>query len=316
MRTFVPRVRTLVLTTTLFFLTFFASGQSFSTFDGKLEFGAGIGPLIFLGDLGGNLGKGTLFVKDVNLPVTKMAKGLHINLYPVEWFGFRLAANEGELEGADSLINDAGGYETARKVRNLHFRTKMWEAYGAVEFYPTVFFERYDGLQGKFRPYGVIGAGVFHTNPQSEYYSPNGTKRWVDLRSLRLEGQGMDEYPNRPEYKLTNIMIPMGVGFKYYIKETMYVGFEVLHRKTFTDYVDDVSTDYIDPNLFDKYLAPEQSAVANQIYYRGYDNLSRPSIGEMRGNKNNNDSYFSSVIRFGWRLENNSTPRQMLCPKL
>ena len=42
----------------------------------------------------------------------------------------------------------------------------------------------------------------------------------------------------------------MGFGFKYYLKENMYVGIEVLHRKLFTDYIDDVSTGYIDPDYF------------------------------------------------------------------
>jgi len=42
-------------------------------------------------------------------------------------------------------------------------------------------------------------------------------------------------------------MIPMGGGFKYYIRENIYIGFEILRRKTFTDYIDDVSKKYIDP---------------------------------------------------------------------
>ena len=48
----------------------------------------------------------------------------------------------------------------------------------------------------------------------------------------------------------------------------MYIGMEVLHRKTFTDYIDDVSTTYIDNNLFGQYLTSEQAAMANQLYFR------------------------------------------------
>lgn len=316
MRTTVLYVRTLVLTSAFSFITHISTAQSVSVFNGKLEVGAGLGPLFFVGDLGGGMGRGTYFVKDVNLPVTKMAKGFHFNYYPVEWLGLRIAVNHGELEGADSLIKNSGGEELNRKVRNLHFRSKLLEGYVGLEFYPTVFLEKYDGLKGKLRPYGIIGAGLFKYNPQAQYNSPNGTTRWVDLKPLRLEGQGMSEYADRPDYELTQLEVPMGVGFKYYITETMFVGFEVLHRITFTDYVDDVSKDFIDANLYDKYLTPDQSAVANQIYNRGYSSLSRPNLGEVRGNPKNNDGFFSSVLRFGWRLQNDKTPKQMLCPKI
>ncbi|RYZ51211.1 MAG: hypothetical protein EOO14_18280 [Chitinophagaceae bacterium] len=283
---------------------------------GKVEVGAGVGPLIFLGDLGGNLGRGTTFIKDVNLPTTNLSLGLQVNVYPTEWLGFRVAFNSGKLEGADSLINEKGGAEISRKVRNQHFRSKLTEGYAAIEFYPTVFFERYDGLQGKLRPYGLIGVGMFRFNPQTQYYSPNGTTRWVDLRDLRTEGQGMAEYPTRKQYNLTQVEIPMGIGAKYYVSEDMYVGLEVLHRKTFTDYIDDLSTTYINPDLFDKYLLPEEAVVAKQVYYRGFTANSRPDDGEMRGQKKNNDAFFSTLIRCGWRFGNEGrTPGNMRCPK-
>src|SRR5215207_6714183 len=245
MRSTVHAVRTSVLICTFAFVSFFSNAQSLTSPNGKFEIGLGLGPMFFLGDLGGNMGKGTTFVKDVNFPVTKMQKGIFLNYYPQEWFGFRLAANHGVLEGADSLIKEKGGDESFRYVRNLFFRTTVLEAYAALEIYPTVFFEQYDELQGKIRPYGLIGVGLFKFKPQTQYYSPNGTKNWVDLEPLQIEGQGMTEYPDRPRYKLTQMEIPLGVGFKWYIKDNMHIGMEVMHRKTFTDYVDDLSIDYI-----------------------------------------------------------------------
>lgn len=314
MSTTVPGVRAALLSIALSFATLFSSAQSVSI--GKVEAGVGFGPLFFLGDLGGNTGKGTKFIKDVNLPVTKFAKGAFVNFYPAEWLGFRLAANQGSVEGADSLIKERGGSEVSRLVRNQHFRSNILEAYAAVEFYPTVFFEQYEGLQGKVRPYGLIGVGMFSFNPQALYYSPNGTSRWVDLRTLRTEGQDMKEYPKNKMYETTQMHIPVGFGIKYYVKENMYIGFEVLHRKTFTDYIDDVSTNYINPDLFDVYLAPEDAVVAKQVYYRGFGSTSRPDDGSMRGQSKNNDSFFSSILRFGWRLNNEKTPRYARCPNV
>src|SRR5215208_5341816 len=105
MRTTVPSVRTLVLICLLVFSTTIRSfSQSITTGNGKIELGLGIGPLFFLGDLGGNSGQGRRFVKDINFPVTKLAKGIHLTIYPAEWIGFRFGVNQGRLEGYDSLI--------------------------------------------------------------------------------------------------------------------------------------------------------------------------------------------------------------------
>ncbi|MDQ3683379.1 MAG: hypothetical protein M3352_09950 [Bacteroidota bacterium] len=323
MRTIVPGVRTLILITFFFFSSLSTFSQSITSGNGKYEFGLGIGPMFFLGDLGGNQGVGKTFVKDVNLPLTKLSKGLFVNVMPNEWLGFRLAINQGKLEGYDSLIEDKGGAENFRKIRNLQFQSSLLEAYIATEFYPTVFFEQYDGLQGKLRPYGLVGIGMMKFKPQGKYYDPNGGARWVELQPLRLEGQGFKEYPDRQEYKLTTIEIPMGFGAKYYLKENMYVGMEVLHRKTFTDYIDDVSTNYIDNNLFSQYLTPEQTAMANQLYYRENftpgGTLTRPSTDEQRGDPKEMDSFFSTILRFGWRLNDSNSPngraaRQLRCP--
>jgi hypothetical protein len=198
------------------FFTFLQSSfsQSLTTGNGKYEFGVGIGPLVFLGDLGGNAGKGRTFVKDMNIPLTRMVKGVYANVYPTEWLGFRLAANVGTLEAYDSLIKDKGGAESSRKLRNLQFRSPLTELYLAAELYPTVFLESFTGLRGKFRPYGLLGIGVFKFNPKGEYITPSGARKWVELQPLSLEGQGMEEYPDRKIYSLMQLEVPMGFGFK------------------------------------------------------------------------------------------------------
>jgi hypothetical protein len=318
MKTTVLLVRNCVL---VFFFTICFTplfSQSITTGNGKFEIGLGIGPSFFLGDLGGTHGEGRTFIKDVNIPLTKLSKGLYVSYYPADWLGFRLAANQSMLEGHDSVIKDKGGAERFRKERNLNFESNVMEAYIAAEVYPTVFLEQYEGFKGKIRPYGVIGIGMFHFNPKAQYTDPAGNSRMVALQPLRLEGQGMEEYPDRKMYKLTQIEIPMGFGAKYFIKENMYVGFEVLHRKTFTDYMDDVSTNYIDAINFDKYLTAPEATIARQLYYREnqINPATRPYLNEQRGDPKENDSFFSTILRFGWRLNNISpASRQMRCPK-
>ena len=323
MRPLVPIVRRhIVLICILVILSSQSFAQSITTGNGKIEIGLGFGPLFFVGDLGGNPGPGKTFIKDVNLPLTKLQKGIYINLYPSEWLGVRVALNQGVIEAYDSIVKDKGGQEGDRLQRNLSFKSNLLEAYLAIEIYPTVFFEQYDGLAGKLRPYGLIGIGGFKFNPMAEYIEPNKNRRWVELRPLRLEGQGMAEYPDRKQYSLMQIEVPMGVGFKYYIKENMYVGFEILHRMCFSDYLDNVSTKYIDPNLFSVYLSPADVPVARQLMYRErfYDpTITRPYINYQRGDPKDNDAFFSNVLRFGWRLGGSNDPnsralRQLRCP--
>ena len=221
------------------------------------------------------------------------------------------------LQGSDAEAPNKGGAEVDRLQRNLSFKTSVFEGYIAAEIYPTVFLEKYDGLQGKLRPYGVIGYGVFKFNPKAKLGN-----EWVELQPLRLEGQGMAEYPNSKPYKLIQAEVPMGFGAKYYLKDNMYIGLEILHRQLFTDYIDDVSQDsYVDPIHFNSYLSAADAAKARQLYYRGtypYVNpTTRPIQGLQRGDPTENDAFFSTVVRFGWRLNSAGdkwSRRQLRCP--
>jgi hypothetical protein len=302
------RVFVLILSLNLFSSRSFS--QSITTGNGKYEVGLGFGPMFFLGDLGGSAGIGRDFLKDVDFPLTKFSKMIYANYYASEWLAFRLALSHGVLEGADAQAPKKGGDEMARIQRNLSFKSSVLEGYLAAEIYPTVFFERYEGLQGKFRPYGLVGVGAYKFNPKTKL---NGT--WVELKPLRTEGQGLVD--GKKDYKLTQLEVPMGIGFKYYIKENMYVGMEVLHRKLFTDYVDDVSTTYPDPIIFNA-LPAADAAKARQLFFRG-DELpgarATPQVNEQRGDPSDNDAFFSTILRFGWRLNTyDNARRQMRCP--
>ncbi len=315
MRTSLLLVRLSVLICLLTLFSVQSNSQSLSTPNGKFEFGLGIGPMFFLGDLGGTAGVGKTFIKDLNLPLTKISKGVYLNYYPAEWIGIRVAGNLGYLEGNDAQAPAKGGDEEDRKYRNLSFKTSISEAYAALEFYPTVFLEKYEGLQGKLRPYVLGGAGFFHFNPKAQ----DVDGKWVELAPLHLEGQGFPEYPDSKPYKLTQKNLLLGFGFKYFLKENLYIGFEVLHRKLFTDYVDDVSHDYyIDPITFDAHLPAADAVVARRLYYRGTYTFptTRPYQDfAQRGDPKKNDAYFSSILRMGWRIGNiNAKNKQLKCP--
>lgn len=319
MKTIVQSVRLSVLFLCFIFYSKTSSAQAISFANGKYELGLGIGPMHFLGDLGGSAGTGKTFIKDLDIPLTKLNKGLYLNYYPTEWLGFRLAGNLGYVEGDDAQAPAKNGAEEDRKYRNLRFQSKITEAYAAIELYPTVFFEQYEGRQGKFRPFVVGGAGVYHFNPYTN--DDNGNK--VMLHPLRLEGQGFPQYPDSKPYKLTQMNLLLGGGIKYYPKENFYVGIEILHRKLFTDYIDDVSNNYyIDPIHFDSNLPAGDNVLARSLYYRGTytTNASNPGDSRyspqraQRGDPTENDAFFSSIIRLGWRLGGDARNKQLKCP--
>lgn len=279
--------------------------------DSRWEIGLNIGPMNFLGDLGGNRGKGTYGPKDNNIPVTNVIGGISATFYPSEWIGFRIAGNVGKMQGDDRLIKQnqpADTYEGARKYRNLIFQSSLYEAYAGVELFPTVLiYNRNDWGLPRFRPYLIGGIGIFKFNPQGLYTDATGRETWVDLKPLRLEGQGMVE-TGIPEYSLTSYCIPLGVGIKYDITERLTFGIELIHRITGSDYVDDVSNKYIDPVLFDKYLSPSQAAIAkvlanpSSFYPSNTPGYTPYRIGRPRGNPERNDSYFASTFRLTWKI--------------
>jgi hypothetical protein len=264
------------------------------------EIGATIGPSNFLGDLGGNAGKGTRFIKDNNFPMTNLTYGVYVTYQPTEWLGFRLAGNLGKLEGDDKIIKGKGGYEEARKSRNQDFRSKFTEGLLLAEFYPTVFIE-YDpsDVWRKLRPYVVGGVGIFKFNPQGK--DPL-TGRYVDLTPLSLEGQGFAEYPDRKVPKLTQMNFPLGVGVKYFLNEKVSLSLEVIHRTTFTDEIDAVSTTYIDPALFYKYFPVAKAQLAERMANKNVDGSPYHAPGRQRGNSGQNDAYYTFGIKFGIRL--------------
>jgi hypothetical protein len=292
----------------------------------KIEVGINVGPSFFLGDLGGNRGKGTRFVKDLNFNYTQVMTGVFGAVYPNEWLGVRAAAQIGKLESEDRVIKTKGEDELYRKQRNLDFRTKISEVYVAAEIFPLMLLNKNnEDYKPRLRPYGVVGVGYFHFNPQGSLTDPNGKRTWYYLRPLHTEGQGFAEYPDRKEYSLNQINIPLGAGFKYYLSDRVNISLEILLRKSLTDYIDDVSTEYIDPNLFDKYLTPANAIIARKISDKVFaivnPGLSRNSPGTQRGNPNQNDSYFTTFLKFGIRLGaindsryNRNVISRMRCP--
>ncbi|HLG39312.1 MAG TPA: DUF6089 family protein, partial [Chitinophagaceae bacterium] len=187
------------------------------------------------------------------------------------------------------------------------------EAYAGLEY------NLLDISKTRFTPYIYGGIAVFHFNPWA--YDNDGNKTY--LQPLSTEGQGLADFPTQKPYKLTQFAIPFGAGFKYALNDNINIGIEFSQRKTFTDYLDDVSSFYVD----DGKLLAAKGPKAVEMAYRGLSNPNAsagyPSHGEQRGTPSEMDWYYFTGIniemKFGTfsSLFNGSRDKsyQQRCPR-
>lgn len=281
----------------------------------KVEVGFSTGPLFFLGDLGGNVGAGSRFFKDIDWQETKLGAGVQLNFFPNNWISLRTAYFHGAVAGNDIHSPNKTANDIFRFTRNLHFRSRIDELNASIEIYPLrIIPTNRKTMLDIIQPYALFGAGLFRFNPQAKDID----NVWVNLQPLRLEGQGFTEYPNNKPYQLTQLNLLGGLGLKYYFNERTYVGLELVYRKLFTDQIDNVSAySYVDPATFDSYLTPAEAVRAKRLYYQGNYNLGGQlphEAGIPRGNPNENDAYFGQTLHIGTSIFPNTRDKRMKCP--
>jgi hypothetical protein len=202
----------------------------------------------------------------------------------------------GYVRGDDSR----NAKDTANFNRNLHFRSPIYEVSGQIEF-NFLPYETGNSLY-PFTPFVFAGISLFRFNPQAEV-EPNPTGgsvpglpygEWVDLQPLGTEGQGTTSFPERKKYALTQFSIPMGGGFKIAVNKTFNIILEYGIRKTFTDYLDDISTSYTGENLID--MSPLGIEMSDK-------SLNAPQAkGFQRGDSKDNDWYTFTGITLSFKL--------------
>jgi Domain of unknown function (DUF6089) len=264
------------------------------------EVGASIGLMNSLTDLGGKKGLGKNTTKDINWKNTKFSGSISLTAMYMDAVGLRLEGTFGQVQGYDSILKSVAKSTNGRYERNLSFRSNISEFSAVIECHPLNWRKfDYDRSPSRISPYFFVGIGLFSFNPQAKL---NGA--WVDLQPLRTEGQGFKEYPDRKPYKLNQMNIPYGLGVRYELSQLFVARFEIVNRKLFTDYLDDVSSLYIDPAHFYTNLNANQAALAQQLADRqGELNPAHvTSPGDIRGDSKDNDSYFSFQFKIGMIL--------------
>ncbi len=216
-------------------------------------------------------------------------------------FNPRLAARAnaflGSVEGQDSFSGSP-----TQQQRNLHFKSTISELSAQLEF-NFLNYKIGDDRQ-LFSPYIFGGLAVFRFNPQAQI-----NNNWIDLQPLGTEGQGLPGGATKRKYKRVEMAIPFGFGIKANLSKNIGVSIEWGMRKTYTDYLDDVSRRYYDPAI----LAAKRGTTTAQ--------LSDPSIGtdpnfsnvgRQRGNPTTKDWYSFAGIALTVKLKE----KRKTCPEV
>jgi hypothetical protein len=190
------------------------------------EFGITAGLAHYFGDLNNR--------NQINRP--KIALGAFVRKQFGNYTAVRLSAHYALL-GYSDIYSD-NQYQLRR---NLSFNTNIFEIalqgdFNFFKFIPT-------DPAHSFTPYATLGIGFFSYDPYAFY----GNEK-VYLRPLNTEGEGF--YKGRKSYGSMAMCFPIGFGLKYAINDKVNLSFEVTHRFTTTDYIDDVSTTYIGVDKF------------------------------------------------------------------
>jgi hypothetical protein len=259
----------------------------------------GIGASNFLGDLGGADQIGTNGLRDLELVLTRpsVMAGLRYRLYPN--LNAKGSVTWGILRGDDRLTK-----EPYRNNRNLHFRSHIWELSAQLELFIKKEQQghRYKikGAKGfrniNLNAYAFTGINAFYFNPKAQY--KNGG--WYALQPLGTEGQGIK--PGLKKYSRVNLSIPFGIGFKQLVSRYWSVGMEIGMRKTFTDYIDDVSTTYYTDSIRAFYNNDPL-----HVYFADPSEANGPmpwsvAHGQQRGDPPDNDSYMFIHVTVSYKI--------------
>ncbi len=272
----------------------FKSGSSRTKRETSVEFGPYLGVINYKGDLT----KGFFPAFNETRPTAGIAIKFNLN----SDITFKTTALYGRIGGTDQNYSD----DPFRSRRNLSFRSNMVEVSGQFE-YNIGGFHQTNSLFSSC-PYLFLGVSFFRHNPQAYFaYNPaihdpsleRFNDQWINLQPLATEGQEATKFNDRKRYSLAQLSIPFGVGFKQALSEQWGWAIEIGARKTFTDYLDDVSTDYVN----DQIVGGQSTSLAVALKDRAPEvNKIKFEPGELRGNSKTKDWYFIAGVTFTYRI--------------
>ena len=222
------------------------------------------------------------------------------------YFGIRGSFCYGTLKG-----NDANSPLEWQKIRNLSFKSSITELAVMGEIY--VFGINTEAGSSVFLPYFTVGLAGFKFDPFTIYQGNE-----IRLQPLGTEGQGNSVYGSK--YSLYNFSIPFGGGAKFMISESVNISAEIILRRTFTDYLDDVSGKYVNYEELKVTNGTLAANLGNRMNeYFGQTEAVQLPTGSIRGGKQIKDYFVVSMISLNIMLNDgkNSFRRggKVNCPK-
>ncbi|MBD0331031.1 MAG: hypothetical protein ICV66_00080 [Chitinophagaceae bacterium] len=197
---------------------------------------------------------------------SRLAGGPTIGYQFSDRFTARAGIIFGKIEGADSV---SARYSS----RNLSFQSKLTETAVIAEY--NLF-----GMENlRWTPFVFTGLAVYHYNPYT--YDRNNQKYY--LQPLSTEGQGLTQYPDRKPYELTKFSFPVGGGIKFTLTDQFYLTTQVGLRITNNDYLDDVSTTYVDEQVLLNARGPKAAELSYRQRELPGGNQTYPREGASRG---------------------------------
>ncbi|MES2761635.1 MAG: DUF6089 family protein [Bacteroidota bacterium] len=267
----------------------------------KRELIVQVGASGFLGDLGGRNTTGQDFSPvDLEFSKTRAALGVAYRYKFNKNVNWHSSFNFLSLAGDDKLTA-----EPYRNNRNLNFKSNIYELSTRIEFgissikrVGVYSLKKSLGRTSKSRSYeliGFVGVGAFYFNPKG--MDPSSGK-YIALQPLHTEGQGLAGGPK--QYKKISISLPVGVAFHAILNKFWSVGLEFCYRKTFTDYIDDVSGSYYNNAEIAAAYGPTAALMADPSKgeIAGASSPNADGTGAQRGD-NNKDSFMSLQVTVG-----------------
>jgi hypothetical protein len=259
-------------------LSFPSNGQVYYR---QSEFGIGGGASNYFGDLN----------QDYSFADAKYSANLFYKYNFTPYISMKAMGSFGQISFDDKLNKNE-----YQRLRNLNFKNNIYEFSVIGEFN---FFEyNIEDLEHRFTPFISLGMGMFFYNPYTTYL---GKKTF--LRPLGTEGQGYSEYKNRV-YTTTALSFPIGAGFKFWLSKGMTLNFDVIHRITTTDYIDDVSATYVGIAKFQNPIPSPYPLPAAELQDRSIE-ISNTSIGiegKQRGISSTRDQFMFIQLGISYRL--------------
>lgn len=223
---------------------------------------------------------GTYYVGDLN-PVhhfrdSKIALGLAYRYNFHQRTCLRITALTGTWLGDDNQSDIA-----FNRNRNLSFQSRFYELAVGMEI--NMFKFRTNNFRYGISPYFFYQLALFYHNPKANYQG-----NLVPLRDLGTEGQGTSLSDRKP-YSKIQLGIPVGIGLKFLIAKRLVFSIEYGFRFTFTDYLDDVSGQYVDPDA----LAAQNGPLAAELSDRSITPVGQngTNAGLNRGKSETKDFY-------------------------